>query len=204
MAVALVNSAIVSAVMMATLVVGPFYLSGALGLAAGEMGLVMAAGPLVVAVGSIPAGRLADRFGADRTSVAGLLVLVAGCSSFSLISPAQGVGAYVMALVTATAGYAIFQTANNSMVMAAALEAQRGAMSGTLNLSRNFGLITGAAALGALFDAVSGAAHVERATAERVAAGMSATFAAATLLVTIAAVLATGVSRSRRGSPAAS
>jgi EmrB/QacA subfamily drug resistance transporter len=60
----LAMSALVSTVMMATLVVGPFYLSRALGLDAARVGLVLSVGPLAVALTGVPAGRIADRFGA--------------------------------------------------------------------------------------------------------------------------------------------
>ena len=54
------TSALVSTVIMTTLVVGPFYLSGALGLGTAMVGLVLSAGPLVVALTGVPAGRLVD------------------------------------------------------------------------------------------------------------------------------------------------
>ena len=57
---------LVSTVMMATLVVGPFHLSRGLGLEAAVVGLVMSVGPLVAALAGVPAGRLVDRFGAGR------------------------------------------------------------------------------------------------------------------------------------------
>ncbi|MFJ3923194.1 MFS transporter [Streptomyces sp. NPDC090022] len=72
LAAGLVMSALVSTVMMATLVVGPFRLSRALGLQEALVGLVLTAGPLVSALTGMPAGRLADRFGASRTTVARL------------------------------------------------------------------------------------------------------------------------------------
>ena len=56
------DSGIVSTVMMATLVVGPFHLSRALGWA-GPGGLVMSVGPAVVAVSGVPAGRIATGSG---------------------------------------------------------------------------------------------------------------------------------------------
>jgi MFS family permease len=59
----LATSMLVSTVMMATLVVGPFYLSRALGLDAALVGLVLSVGPLVAALTAVPAGRIADRFG---------------------------------------------------------------------------------------------------------------------------------------------
>ena len=54
----LAMSALVSTVMMATLVVGPFYLSRALGLDAALVGLVLSVGPLVAALTGVPAGRI--------------------------------------------------------------------------------------------------------------------------------------------------
>ena len=68
----LAMSALVSTVMMATLVVGPFYLSRALGLDAALVGLVLSVGPLVAALTGVPAGRIVDRFGAQRMTIVGL------------------------------------------------------------------------------------------------------------------------------------
>ena len=74
----LATSALVSTVMMATLVVGPFYLSRALGLDAALVGLVLSVGPLVAALTGVPAGRLVDRFGAQRMAIVGLGAMAAG------------------------------------------------------------------------------------------------------------------------------
>nr|BFE79092.1 hypothetical protein GCM10020093_016930 [Planobispora longispora] len=52
----LAMSALVSTVMMATLVVGPFYLSRALGLGEALAGLALSAGPIVTALTSVPPG----------------------------------------------------------------------------------------------------------------------------------------------------
>src|SRR4051794_27221696 len=80
----LAMSALVSTVLMATLVVGPFYLSGALGLDAAVVGLVLSVGPLVVALTGVPAGRIADRFGAERMIIAGLVGIAAGSFLLSM------------------------------------------------------------------------------------------------------------------------
>src|SRR5690606_1636281 len=64
----LAANTLVSAVMMATLVIGPFYLSRALGLEPALVGLVLAVGPIVMAVSGIPAGRIADRVGNRRST----------------------------------------------------------------------------------------------------------------------------------------
>lgn len=84
---------LLAAVMMSTLVVGPFYLAQGLGLAAPLVGLALSVGPLVVAFIGVPAGRLADRWGAEHVS---LLGLVSGASLmgavFSLASHADEIG----------------------------------------------------------------------------------------------------------------
>jgi MFS family permease len=74
----LAMSTLVSTVMMSTLVVGPFYLSRALGLEAALVGLVLSVGPLVAALTGVPAGRIVDRFGAPRMTIAGLIGIAAG------------------------------------------------------------------------------------------------------------------------------
>lgn len=89
----LVMSALVSTVMMATLVVGPFYLSRTLGLDEALVGLALSVGPLVAALTSVPAGRLVDRLGAQRMTIAGLLGIAVGSLTLSMSPTALGVPA---------------------------------------------------------------------------------------------------------------
>ena len=113
----LAMSALVSTVMMATLVVGPFYLSRALGLDAALVGLVLSVGPLVAALTGVPAGRIADRFGAQRMTIVGLIGMAAGSFILSMMPATFGIPGYIAPIVVITAGYALFQTANNTAVM---------------------------------------------------------------------------------------
>lgn len=183
-------SALVTTVVMATLVVGPFYLSGALALDAARVGLVMSSGPIVAALVGVPAGRLVDRFGAQRMSVLGLLGMLAGCAALPLTPAGAGVAGYVVPLVVLTAGYALFQAANNTAVMTTVPADQRGVIAGLLSLSRNLGLVTGAAVMGAVF--ALGAATADAATAgpAAVVAGMRLTFGIAAVLIGGALVIA--------------
>lgn len=186
-------SALVSTVMMATLVVGPFYLSLSLGLEATAVGLVMSAGPLVAAVTAVPAGRLADRIGAGRAAPIGLVGMAGGCIIIALAPAALGICFYVAPMMVVTAGYALFQTANNSAVMGAVAPERRGLVAGLLNLSRNLGLVTGASLMGALFATAAGAADVAAAPPAAIADGLHATFAVAAILIAAAiAILAVG------------
>ena len=170
----LAMSALVATVVMATLVVGPFYLSASLGLDSARVGLVMSAGPLVAALTAAPAGGFVDRIGPRPAALVGLTGMAGGCLLLSLIPAALGIAGYVAPMVALTAGYALFQTANNSEAMAQVEPGRRGLVSGLLNLSRNLGLITGASLMGALF----------------AAGGLRTTFAIAAALVLVALAIA--------------
>jgi EmrB/QacA subfamily drug resistance transporter len=191
----LAMSALVSTVMMATLVVGPFYLSRALGLDAALVGLVLSAGPFVAALTGVPAGRIADRFGAQRVTIAGLAGMAAGAFILSMLPATLGIPGYIAPSVVLTAGYALFQTANNTAVMADVSPDQRGVISGMLNLSRNLGLITGASVMGAVFALASATADITTAHPEAVATGMRVTFAVAAMLILAALAIAVGTYR---------
>ena len=167
-------SAVVSAVMMATLVVGPFYLTRALGLDLSIVGIVMAIGPVVAALAGVPAGRLVDRFGAPAMVKAGLAGLVAGSAALCAAPVSWGVAGYAVPLALLTAHYALFQAANNTAVMKEVATGERGVVSGMLNLSRNLGLMAGASAMGSLFAAT----------------GIATTFAVASVLLATALALA--------------
>lgn len=184
----LAASALVMTVMTATLVVGPFYLSRALGLSAAQVGLVMSAGPAVAILTGIPAGYLVDRFGSQRIAQFGLAAVAAGAALLSLLSRV-GVLGYVAPIALLTAGYALFQVANNTMLMKDLFPERRGLIAGMVNLARNLGAITGASAMGALFylasQRVAGAAAAA-------AYGMQVTYGVAALLALAALLIALG------------
>jgi len=191
----LAMSTLVSTVVMATLVVGPFYLSRALGLDAAVVGIVMSAGPLVAALTGVPGGRIVDRFGAPAMTMVGLIVTSAGCITLSMIRSTLGISGYVAPIVVVTAGYALFQAANNTTLMTDIRPDQRGVISGMLNLSRNLGLITGASAMGAVFALASASIDITTARPEAVATGMRITFAVAAILIVVALTIAVGTYR---------
>jgi len=194
-------SALVTTVVMATLVVGPFYLSGALGLDPAHVGLVMSSGPIIAALTGAPAGRLVDRLGAYRMGIAGLVGMVIGASLLSLLPTGFGIPGYIAPLVVITGSYALFQAANNTAVMTNIQPDQRGVISGMLNLSRNLGLITGASLMGAVFAMGAATTNLLEAPAASVESGMRLTFGVATGLIILALAIAfAGKASSRRTS----
>ncbi|MDQ2988763.1 MAG: MFS transporter, partial [Pseudomonadota bacterium] len=101
---------------------------------------------------------------------AGLGAIAAGCVALSTIPAAFGLPGYVAPIIVITVGYALFQTANNSAVMADIRPDQRGVIGGMLNLSRNLGLVTGASVMGSVY----------------AAAGMRTTFCLAAIMIGVA------------------
>lgn len=175
---------LISTVVMATLVVGPFYLSQVLGLSPLAMGLAMSVGPGVAALTGRPAGGLIDRHGAARIGRFGLVAVLLGSVAMVIAPRVLGLTGYLGSLIVITAGYALFQGANNTQVMQASPAEERGVTAALLGLARNLGLISGASGMAAVFNQARGET------------GLSMTFAVAATLAGVALAL----SRSPRAS----
>lgn len=190
----LAANAFVSTVMMATLVVGPFYLARALRLDEAQIGLVMSIGPIISIIFGIVAGRLVDRFDTASITVIGLVAMAAGAVALAILPPLLGVAGYIAAIAVLTPGYQLFQTANNTAVMADVPSDKRGVISGMLSLSRNLGLISGASVMGAVFAAAAGNSDVAILAPAVATFGMQVTFTVAAALV-VSAIGLIGVAR---------
>jgi EmrB/QacA subfamily drug resistance transporter len=188
----LVMNGLVAMVMMATLVVGPFYLSRGLGLDTALVGLVLSVGPAISALSGVVAGRIVDRFGAPTMVVVGLIAMAAGASALTVLPEMLGVVGYIAAIAILTPGYQLFQTANGTAVMADIPADRRGVVAGMLSLSRNLGLVTGASAMGAVFALAAATTDMTTARPEAVAAGLRVTFAVAAIAIVVALALAVG------------
>lgn len=185
----LAMNALVATVMMATLIVGPFYLSRGLELDAAAVGIVMSIGPVISILSGVPAGRIVDRFGAAQIVIAGLVAMVAGSMALTLLPAIYGIAGYIFAIAVLTPGYQLFQAANTTSVMSNNNPGERGVLSGMLNLARNVGLITGASVMGAVF-AVASKSDIVAAGPADVSTGMQAAFAAATGLIVVSLAIA--------------
>lgn len=188
----LATSTLVSTVMMATLVVGPFYLSRALALNAAQVGIVMSIGPITSMLIGVLAGRTVDRLGVPFMIILGLTEMMVGLIALVVFPALFGIAGYIAAIFLLSPGYQFFQAANSTAVMQNVQPEQRGVISGLLNLSRNLGLITGASVMGAVFAAGSATTDLTTARPEAVATGMRITFAIAAVLTIVALVIALG------------
>ncbi|WP_411751622.1 MFS transporter [Serratia sp. (in: enterobacteria)] len=195
----LLTNMLVSTVIMTSFVVGPFYLAHGLSLAPQQVGLAMSAGPLIAALAGVPSGYLVDRFGAPQMISLGLLGVCLGALALSMMSPAQGVLGYILPICLITAGYALFQAANNTAVIKQVGVERRGVASGLLNLARNLGFIIGASAMGGIFALASSASNMRLGSAT----GLQLTYLVAAVLAGLGLLMALCSQFYRRGKPAA-
>ncbi|MBM7775958.1 MFS family permease [Actinokineospora baliensis] len=183
-------SSLATTVLMSTLVVGPFYLSGALGLDAALIGAVLAAGPTVAALSGLPAGRVVDALGTHRTTVLGLTGMAVGCVALAALPASLGIPGYLGPIVVITASFAQFQAANSTAVMTNAPASGRGATSGVLALSRQIGFILGTSAMGTVFTLAAGTSDITAAGPATVATALHVTFATGAAVIAVAVALA--------------
>jgi MFS family permease len=187
--VSLAAGGAVATVVTATLIVGPFYLTRGLGFGRPQAGIILSIGPAAAALTASAAGRLVERIGAPRAMVTGLLAMVVGGFLLAVLPASAAVPGYVVPLVLMTSGYAAFQTANNTAALASSGDSRRGVAAGLISLSRNFGQITGASVMGAVFLHATGANDLAVASPEAIAAGMRTALAVATSLLVAALTL---------------
>ncbi|WP_245412321.1 MFS transporter [Notoacmeibacter ruber] len=172
----LIANFLVANIMMATLIVGPFYLAFALGLREAIVGMVMSIGPAISICAGVPSGRLVDMKGPRPVLSLGLIVLLSGAILLAMLPQIAGLSGYIMAIVVLTPGYQMFQSANNTLVMADVPTDRRGAISGLLGLSRNVGLVSGASIMGMIFNWGVGSSAIESAAPSAIVSGMRLTF----------------------------
>lgn len=192
----LAMSCLVAAVMMSTLVVGPFFLSRALGLAPGKVGVALSFGPLVAAAIGVPAGRIVDRYGAPRMTLLALAGMAFGALLLAFAPGQPSILGYLGPIGILTAHYALFQSANNTSLLGTASTEDRGVVSGMISLSRYLGLITGASVMGAVFARGSASPDIMAADPGSIVRGMHTTFAVAGGMLIAAMVIARSTRRS--------
>jgi DHA2 family multidrug resistance protein-like MFS transporter len=162
------------------LVVLPFYFQYAGGLSPYEIGLQMTPWPAAVVVVAPIAGRLADRYSAGILGGLGLAVMLCGLVLAMLMPADASWGNVAWRLALCGAGFGLFQSPNNRLLIGSAPPDRAGAGSGMLSTSRLVGQTTGSAlvavVLGLTHDGGDSIAH-----AAHIALGMAAVFAASAM-----------------------
>jgi MFS transporter, DHA2 family, multidrug resistance protein len=165
------------AAQIVALVVLPFYFQYAGGLSPFEIGLQMTPWPAAVVVVAPIAGRLADRYSAGILGGVGLAVMLAGLVLTLLMPATASWGDVAWRLALCGAGFGMFQSPNNRLLIGSAPPDRAGAGSGMLSTSRLVGQTTGSALVAVVLGLTHGGPDsIVQAT--HIALGMAAVFAA--------------------------
>ena len=139
---------------MLALVALPFYLQHACGYDDVSTGLLLTAWPAVIMVVAPVAGMLVERVHAGLLGGVGLLAMTAGLFLLVFLPEHPTDFEIVWRLVLCGAGFGLFQSPNNSILIASAPPERSGSASGMLATARLVGQTTGAALMALLFHIV--------------------------------------------------
>jgi DHA2 family multidrug resistance protein-like MFS transporter len=128
----------------------PFMLQSTFGLSPHEVGLAMMPWPLALGVAAPIAGRLSDRYSPAILGGIGLVMLSAGLALLAMLPDDPGFADIVWRMVLCGAGFGMFQSPNNRVLIGAAPRRRSGAASGMLGTARVTGQTVGTALVGLL------------------------------------------------------
>ena len=136
---------------MLAMVALPFFLQHECGCDEVRMGLILTAWPAVIMIAAPTAGMLVGRVHAGVLGGAGLAAMAAGLAALALLPGVPSAADIVWRLMLCGTGFALFQSPNNSVLIASAPPARRGSASGMLATARLLGQTSGAALMALLF-----------------------------------------------------
>jgi MFS family permease len=132
----------------------PIYLISLRELGEGTAGLLLFLTSAGMAIAAQASGRLSDRFGSRRFSVAGFLVLIA--TSVAMVFVTSDTALWIVAVILFVNGLAmgLWNVPNNSQIMGSVPPSALGVVGAFTNLTRNVGNVTGQAIASAVVVAV--------------------------------------------------
>ncbi len=129
----------------------PFYLENMLGYDTRQVGLMIAAVPILLGVTAPIAGTLSDKIGVRPIATCGLFIMLIGYLAMSRLNLSTTLPVYIISVLPFGAGVGVFQSPNNSAIMGSVPREKLGITSGLLAITRNLGQTTGIALLGTVW-----------------------------------------------------
>ncbi len=143
------------AAQMLAMVSLPFFLQSTLGHSEVMTGLMLTPWPLAALVAAPAAGYLVERIHPGVLGCIGMVLFGIGLFSLSLLNKDSTHLDIIWRMMLCGTGFAIFQTPNNSMILASAPTNRSGGASGMLGMARLLGQTTGTALVSLLFSFVA-------------------------------------------------
>ena len=134
----------------------PFYLIEALGIAPARAGMLVSSQALVMALVTSPSGRLSDRIGSRGLATGGLLILAASMVGMSFLGPSSTQLQVALWMAVAGLGAGVFVSPNSSALMGAAPRDEQGLASAIMAVARTLGMICGVALATTVFRVAGG------------------------------------------------
>ena len=128
-----------------TNIILPFYLQDAMKLSPGVTGILMTVSPIVLGILAPISGYLSDKFESEKITFVGLLIMTIGLLLMSTFKVDSPIWVVVLFLAITSAGSAMFQSPNNSLVMSTVGKDKLGIAGSINSLIRNLGMVTGIA-----------------------------------------------------------
>lgn len=146
---------------MLAMVALPFYLQKSLGYTEVDTGLILTAWPAIIMVVAPIAGILVERIHAGAMGGVGLILMALGLLLLAFLPEQPHTVDIVWRLLLCGFGFGLFQSPNNSILIASAPPHRSGSASGMLATARLTGQTTGAALVALLFHTASDdSAHI--------------------------------------------
>lgn len=133
----------------------PFFLQNTLGKTEVATGLLLTPWPVATLFTAPLAGYLVERVHAGILGCAGMLIFATGLFLLSALPDSPTDGAIVWRMIVCGIGFGLFQTPNNSTIMASAPVERSGGASGMIGTARLLGQTLGATLVALLFSLVA-------------------------------------------------
>ncbi len=142
--------------MFANTMLLPFYLQQVLNYSPSQVGLLMMAFPIMMAIVAPISGNASDKFGPIVLTTGGLAIIALGLFYYSTLPATASVYQVIPGSLLMGIGSGLFQSPNNSSVMSSVPPQKLGVAGGINSLVRNVGMVTGIAFSVSLFEALGG------------------------------------------------
>lgn len=136
----------------------PFYLQQILKYTPTQIGLLLTAFPVMMAIAAPISGHASDKYGPLALTTGGLALTALGLFYYSTLTPSAHFYQVIPGALLMGLGSGMFQSPNNSSVMSSVPPPKLGIAGGINSLVRNVGMVTGIALSVSLFEAWGGVA----------------------------------------------